>query len=105
MAFIDTGKLAVIDKRPGWHGRLFHSANNTFIWWTFDEGADIHRHHHEQEEVWHVVEGELDVTVDGETRRCGAGTAAIIPPDTPHSVQVVKAGRALVVDYPMRTGF
>ena len=105
MAFIDTKALAILDKRPGWRGRLFHSKNNTFVWWEFDEGADIHRHHHEQEEVWHVIEGVLEVTVAGETQRCGPGTAVIVPPDTPHSVLVVKAGRALVVDHPLREDF
>ena len=105
MAFIDTKELEILDKRPGWRGRLFHSKNNTFVWWEFDQNADIHRHHHEQEEVWHVIEGVLEVTVAGETQRCGPGTAVIVPPDTPHSVLVVKAGRALVVDHPLREDF
>jgi quercetin dioxygenase-like cupin family protein len=105
MPFVDTAKLDVLDKRPGWRGRVFHSSNNTFIWWDFDEGADIHRHDHEQEEVWHVIEGELEVTVAGELRRCGPGTSAIIPPNTKHSVVALSSGRALVVDYPLRQGF
>jgi quercetin dioxygenase-like cupin family protein len=105
MAFIDTEQLEIVNKRAGWRGRVFHSQNNTFVWWDFDEGADIHQHDHEQEEVWHVIDGELEVTVDGTTQRCGPGTVAIIPPNTPHSVVVVKAGRALVVDHPVREGF
>jgi quercetin dioxygenase-like cupin family protein len=105
MAFIDTQQLEVLNKRPGWRGRLFHSKTNTFVLWEFDEDADIHRHDHEQEEVWIVVEGELEVTVAGKTQRCGPGTAAIVPPNTPHSVLVRKAGRAIVVDHPLREGF
>ena len=105
MAFIDTAELEVLNKRPGWRGRLFHSQHNTFIWWDFDQGAGIHCHQHEQEEVWHVIEGELDVTVAETTRRCGPGSVAIVPPNTPHAVAVVKAGRAIVVDYPLRHGF
>lgn len=102
MPFIDTSKLDVLEKRPGWHGRVFHSANNTFVWWEFDEGADIHEHHHVQEEVWHVIEGELEVTVAGQAHRCGPGSAAVIPPNTAHSVVVLRSGRALVVDHPLR---
>jgi quercetin dioxygenase-like cupin family protein len=105
MSFIDTAKLDTLNKRPGWRGKLFHSANNTFVWWEFDADADIHQHHHEQEEVWHVIEGELEVTIDGKANRAGPGMVAIIPPDTPHSVRVVKAGRAIVVDHPLREGF
>jgi len=103
--FVDTKTLDVLHKRPGWHGRVFHSAHNTFVWWEFDKDADIHRHDHEQEEVWHVIEGELDVTVGKTTKRCGPGAAVVIPPNTPHSVRVVQPGRALVVDYPLRVGF
>jgi quercetin dioxygenase-like cupin family protein len=105
MAFIDTHQLDVLNKRPGWRGRLFHSKNNTFVWWEFDKDADIHRHDHEQEEVWLVIEGELEVSVAGKTQRCGPGTAAIVPAHTPHSVLVLQAGRAIVVDHPLREGF
>jgi quercetin dioxygenase-like cupin family protein len=105
MAFIDTSKLDVLNKRPGWRGRLFHSTNNTFVWWDFDKGADIHGHSHEQEEVWHIIAGELEVTVAGETRRCGPGCVALIPPHTKHSVIALAAGRAIVVDHPLREGF
>jgi quercetin dioxygenase-like cupin family protein len=105
MAFIDTKDLPVLHKRPGWRGRLFHSTSNTFVWWEFDAGAEIHQHAHEQEEVWHVIDGELEVTVAGSTRRCGPGTVAMIPPNTPHGVRVARAGRAIVVDHPVREGF
>jgi quercetin dioxygenase-like cupin family protein len=105
MTFIDTSKLDVLNKRPGWRGRLFHSAANTFVWWEFDQGADIHNHAHAQEEVWHVIEGKLKVTIAGETRICGPGAAAIIPPDTRHSVVALSAGRAIVTDHPVREGF
>ncbi|HVY87416.1 MAG TPA: cupin domain-containing protein [Hyphomonadaceae bacterium] len=105
MPFIDTARIETLNKRPGWRGKLFHSKNNTFVWWEFDKGADIHGHSHEQEETWHIIEGELEVTIAGETHRCGPGTAAIIPPDTAHSVLVLKAGRAIVVDHPLRESF
>jgi quercetin dioxygenase-like cupin family protein len=103
--FVETSELHIVNKRRGWRGRVFHSTHNTFVWWEFDDGADIHEHDHEQEEVWHVVEGQLQISVGATTRRCRPGTAVIIPPNTPHSVSVVKAGRALVVDYPLREGF
>jgi quercetin dioxygenase-like cupin family protein len=104
-AFIDTRRLRAFNKRPGWRGRLFHSTSNTFVWWEFEQDAAIHRHDHEQEEVWYVIDGELEVTVAGVTKRCGPGIAAVIPPHTPHSVRVITPGRALVVDHPVRDGF
>jgi len=77
--FIDTRQLTVIQKRPGWRGRLFHSPSMTFAHWDFDAGASIHDHAHDQEEVWHVLEGELEVTIEGAAQVAGPGMVAIVP--------------------------
>ena len=42
MALIDTNKLPVIERKPGWHGRYFDSANMTFGHYEFDKGAELH---------------------------------------------------------------
>ena len=65
MPFVDTSKLQVIEHLPGWHGRYFHSPSMTFAHYDFVRGASIHEHFHPQEEVYEVVEGELQVTIDG----------------------------------------
>lgn len=102
MSVVDTSKLPVIERRPGWHGRYFDSANMTFGHYTFDAGASIHAHSHAQEEVWQVIEGELELTIAGKTMRAGPGMVAIVPPDTDHAVVAVTAGKAIVVDWPIR---
>src|SRR5215813_1471531 len=102
MPFIDTAELQVKEPLPGWKGRYFHSDNLTFGYYAVDPGARIHEHFHPNEEIWHVIEGELEVTIAGETRFAGPGSVAIIPANTPHSVKAVSAGRAIVVDYPRR---
>jgi quercetin dioxygenase-like cupin family protein len=102
MTVIDTRKLAVVERKPGWRGRYFDSANMTFGHYDFDAGAVIHAHSHEQEEVWHVVEGELEVTIAGATSRAGPGAAAIVPPNTAHEVRALTNGKAIVVDWPIR---
>lgn len=102
MPFVDTRSLDVNEKRPGWRGRIFSSPSMTFAHWDFEAGASIHEHVHPQEEVWHVVEGELEVTIGGETVRAGPGMAAIVPMETPHSVRALTRGRAIVADYPLR---
>jgi len=105
MTIIDTNALELREKLPGWRGHIFHSANMTFAHWNFAEGAIIHPHQHEQEEVWHVVEGELEMTFGGETHIAGPGVVAIIPPHTQHEVRALTAGKAIVADFPLREGF
>ena len=105
MSIVNTSQLNVTERRPGWRGRSFNSPNMTFVHYEFDAGSSIHEHHHEQEEVWNVIEGELQVTIDGVTRVARAGMVAIVRPNTRHSVRALTNGRAIVVDTPLRPGF
>jgi quercetin dioxygenase-like cupin family protein len=102
MPFVDTADLDVTERLPGWRGRAFNSPSMTFVHYEFDAGASIHEHHHEQEEVWNVIEGELEVTIDGRAQVAGAGMVAIAPPHARHSVRALSDGRAIVVDTPLR---
>ena len=102
MALIDTSKLPVVERKPGWRGRYFNSAHMTFAHYEFDAGSAIHEHSHPQEEVWHVLDGELDITMNGITQRAGPGFVGVVPPDTPHSVVAASDGKAIVVDHPLR---
>jgi unsaturated pyranuronate lyase len=92
----------VIERKPGWHGRYFESPSMTFAHYEFTKGSSIHQHFHPQEEVWEVIEGELEITVDGVARVAGPGVAAIVPPNVPHAVKAMTDGKAIVVDFPLR---
>jgi quercetin dioxygenase-like cupin family protein len=105
MPFIDTRKLKVTERLPGWVGRYFHSPSMTFAHYDFVRGSSIHEHFHPQEEVYEVTEGELEVTVDGVTQIVRPGLVAIVPGNVPHSVKALTDGHAIIVDYPLRTGF
>jgi quercetin dioxygenase-like cupin family protein len=100
--FIDTNKLPVSERLPGWRGRYFDSRSMTFGHYEFDAGSSIHEHSHLQEEVWQIIEGELEITINGVTQRSGPGSVGIVPPNTLHAVRAISGGRAIVVDYPLR---
>ena len=102
MTFIDTRQLAVKEPREGWKGRFFHSEHMTFAYYTAVAGASIHDHSHPNDEVWNVVDGQLAITVAGETRLVGPGCAVVVPPDAAHSIKVLADTRAIVVDHPRR---
>jgi len=105
MPFVDTNSLKVIERLPGWHGRYFHSPSMTFAHYEFTRGASIHEHFHPQEEVYEVIEGELEMTIDGVTRIARVGVVAIVPGNVRHSVKALTDGRAIIVDYPVRPEF
>lgn len=66
MPFVDTSQIEPITVLPGWSGRFVHSENMTFIYFEAEDGAQaVHEHEHLQEEVWNVIEGEIEVTIGG----------------------------------------
>ncbi len=105
MPFLDTRSLKVIERLPGWHGRYFHSPNITFAHYDFARGSSIHDHFHPQEEIWNVIEGELEMTIDGVTEIARPGIVGIVPGNVHHSVKALTDGRAIIVDYPLRRDF
>jgi quercetin dioxygenase-like cupin family protein len=105
MPFVDTSSLKVIERLPGWHGRYFNSPSMTFAHYDFKRGSSIHQHFHAQEEVYEVIEGELEVTIDGMAQVARAGLVAIVPSNVPHSVKALTDGQVIIVDHPLRQGF
>jgi quercetin dioxygenase-like cupin family protein len=102
MALIDTTKLEVVERLPVWHGRYFDTANMTFAHYECEEGATIHEHSHPEEEVYEVIEGELEIEVAGKAHRARPGLVVVAPPNTPHFVRALTDGKLIVIDYPAR---
>jgi quercetin dioxygenase-like cupin family protein len=100
--FIDTSKLPTIERLPGWRGRYFDSPSMTFAHYEFDAGSSIHEHFHAQEEVYHIIEGELELAIGDITQRLGPGFVGVVPSNTPHSVKAISSGKVIIVDYPLR---
>src|SRR6201998_4560155 len=105
MPFVDVTRLGVVERLPGWQGRYFHSANMTFAHYNFTRGSSIHEHSHAQEEVYEVIEGELELTIDSVAQIARAGLVAIVPSNVRHSVKALTDGRAIIIDHPLRLDF
>ena len=105
MPFLDTSTLRIIERLPGWHGRYFHTENMTFAHYDFERGSRIHDHFHPEEEVYEVIEGELEMTVDGEVQIARAGIVAIVPSNVRHAVKALTDGSVIIVDHPARPDF
>ncbi len=105
MPLIDTATLRVIERLPGWRGRYLHTVHLTVAHYDFVQGASIHEHAHTQEEVYEVLEGELQMTIDGVSYIVKPGIVAIVPSNTRHAVKALTNGRAIIVDHPARPEF
>lgn len=77
----------------------------TFADYDFTRGTSLHQHFYPQEEVYEVIGGELEVTLDGVANTAQAELVAIVPAGVRHSVKALAGGRAIIVDYPMSRNF
>ena len=90
---------------PGFHGKFAHSANMSFVMWDIEAGAILPEHSHPHEQVVHVLEGSLEVTIDGETRVLRGGMVGIIPPNAVHSGRALTDCRVMDAFYPLRDDY
>jgi quercetin dioxygenase-like cupin family protein len=75
----------------------------------FDDGpgaAPDPPHSHPHEQVSYVAEGELIVHIGKESTRLGVGDIFTVPPDVPHTVQLLSSHVRLVDTFtPLREDF
>lgn len=72
-------------------------------WHRPGEGAPDHVHY-DQEELFFIIEGTYDLTVDGKTSTVGPGTVAFIPRGVVHGFKNVGDGTASMLDWTLPGG-
>jgi quercetin dioxygenase-like cupin family protein len=100
--FIQLSEIAEKQIMPGLIGRFVHSGNMTLAYWRFDPDVTVPEHAHEHEQIVNVIEGTIDLTVEGETHRLEPGSVVIIPPNASHSGRSVTSCRVIDAFHPVR---
>jgi len=76
MPFVKVADIPVKHPGPGWDSRYFHSEHVTFAYTDIAAGADVHPHQHEQEEIFYLIEGELEVRIGDDVAHVRGGEVA-----------------------------
>jgi quercetin dioxygenase-like cupin family protein len=63
----------------------------------FEPGGAVPKHTHPGEEVSYVLEGSIELDVDGKTQTIEAGKPFFIPPGVPHAAKNNGKGKASVL--------
>ena len=87
---------------PGYHGKMVHGNQLTWAFWTVEKGAVVPEHQHSHEQIMHVVEGDFEFTLDGETKICKQGDIVHIPSNLPHSGKAITPCKLMDVFSPAR---
>ena len=105
MVFQDLNDIQEREIVPGYRARFVHSGSMTLAYWDVDPGAALPEHSHPHEQIANVLEGQFELTVDGESRILEPGQVAVIPPDVPHSGVAVTHCRLLDAFHPCREDY
>jgi len=74
----------------GLYSCLFQGSNQQIIFMSFENDVEVPEHVHEAQ--WGVVlDGEIELIINGDTHTCKKGDTYFIPKDVPHRAKV-KAG-------------
>ncbi len=102
MAIEHVSKVPEIEPVSGFHGRMIHGDHMTLAEWVIDPESEIPEHHHPQEQIAYILEGEFALTIAGDTRVLGPGSVAVIPGNAPHAGRAITACRIVDVWHPVR---
>jgi quercetin dioxygenase-like cupin family protein len=102
MPLIALDTLDVREIFPGFRARLVHTDQVSHSWVDIDEGAAFPEHHHPHEQIVSVLEGTLELVVDGRSHVLTPGQVFVIPPHVPHSGRARTACRVLDAFAPTR---
>ena len=100
--------LQDLEKReimPGFHGRMVHSDNMSFVYWDINAGALLPEHSHMHEQVVNVITGEFELVVNGESQTLGPMEVACIPSSAIHSGKAITDCYIIDVFYPVREDY
>lgn len=90
---------------PGFTGRFIHTATMTLVFWDIKAGSIVPEHSHVQEQIANVLEGEFELTVDGNSQVLVPGIAAVIPSHVKHSGMAITDCKLFDVFSPVREDY
>lgn len=100
----------IIDVAPktlthGITGHYVHGENSTLGLVILEKGSSVPPHHHSQEQITYILEGQLQMVIDGKECLLEAGTYYVIPSHIVHSAVAVTDCRLIDVFSPVREDY
>ncbi|HEY1870400.1 MAG TPA: cupin domain-containing protein [Chitinophagaceae bacterium] len=90
---------------PGITGYYAHGDKHTFGFVEIKKGSIVPEHHHMQEQITYIIEGELNMVIDGNPCTLTAGMYHIIPSNTLHSAVAMTNCKVIDTFSPVREDY
>ena len=105
MYFQNLDEISEREIVAGYRARFIHTEKLTLAYWTVEAGAALPEHSHPHEQIANVLEGEFELTVDGESQIMIPGQVAVIPGGVPHGGRAITPCRLIDVFQPARDDY
>lgn len=88
--YLSRDEVEPVEKLPGVYRRTLVTTDGMMlVEFSLDQGAIVPLHHHFNQQVGYVIQGEIEFTIGGVTRNCRAGDSYAMPGDVEHKVQAL----------------
>ena len=106
LTFFRESELKARDVLEGIKLRAVFGNDTMMTFFEFDQGAVIPTHRHPHEQITYVIEGEMEFSLNGETRVLKAGDGIVILSNQEHSARVPdKPAKAVDAWHPVREDY
>ncbi|HEY0041081.1 MAG TPA: cupin domain-containing protein [Flavisolibacter sp.] len=89
----------------GIHGHYVHGEKSTFGLVVLEEGSSVPLHQHPQEQITYILEGKLQMVIDGKDCLLEPGMYYVIPSNVIHSAVALTACKLIDVFAPVREDY
>jgi len=90
---------------PGITGHYAHGDKATFGFVELKKGSSVPMHSHIHEQITYILEGQLDMVIDGVDCSMTAGMYHVIPSHVPHSAVAITDCKVIDVFGPVREDY
>ncbi|MBN2423514.1 MAG: cupin domain-containing protein [Calditrichaceae bacterium] len=97
-----SNELSAREMPNGGKVKLIHTGKMTFAEWHFKKGTHLAGHSHPHEQITRVLEGIIELTIEGNRFTLHAGDTLHIASDAKHSGRILEECRLIDVFTPVR---
>lgn len=90
---------------PGLTGYYAHGIHLTLGYVEIKGGSILPEHHHVHEQITYIIEGQLDMMIDGKPCSLTAGMYYVIPSNIPHGAVAVTDCKVIDAFNPVREDY
>ena len=90
---------------PGITGYYAHGDKSTFGYVELKKGSSVPAHHHINEQITYILEGQLDMIIGGAAISLSSGMYHVIPSGMPHSAMAITDCKVIDVFGPVREDY